>query len=396
MPANNTWGLLPADIQALLLRREWQNETNRKARLLHQRPWPIRVNLKPPRGNSVIADLTHFQQFVHAWQQVAHPQQVTWQQVTYRTLSTQRLPTTLVLATLTELMHFLGGDAYQDYQRWQQGIKPLLAFNDALYPALVAHFNRLQNMDKQTIDKLITVLPQLHPKWGQGYYLRALPLVGVDTKFVETQQSLLTALLDSLHNNAVSAAGGLLPWLGCLEAPTDWLGVRPLCPHAQQQLGGLPLLQLPSHVLVNTPLPSKRILIVENKQAGLALPPLADTIAVFAGGLNVAWVKAAWLRDKQVGYWGDIDTWGLAILSEVRKWLPHVCALMMDKDTLLQHRIQLTHEPTPTLVHPENLTPEETDLFDALTQGQWTGSRLEQEYLHADYIATMLQRWVAA
>ncbi len=272
----------------------------------------------------------------------------------------------------------------------------LVAFNKKLYPALVAHFNRLEKMDKQTIDKLVTVLPQLHPKCGQGYYLRALPLIGVDTKFVETQQTLLTALLDSLHEKTVSAAGGLLSWLGCLEAPTDWLGVRPLCPHAQQQLGRLPILQLPSDVLINTSLPSKRILIVENKQSGLALPPLADTIAVFGGGLNVAWVKAVWLRDKQVGYWGDIDTWGLAILSEVRKWLPHVCALMMDKDTLLTHRTQITHEPTPAPVCPENLTAEEMALFDALTQGEWAESRLEQEYLHADYIATTLQHWIAA
>ncbi len=119
------WGLLPTDIQPLLLKREWQNETNRKARLLHQRPWPIRVNLKPPSGNNATTDLAHFQQFVQAWQQYSYPQQVKWQQVTYRALSTQHIPTTLVLANITELMHFLEGDAYQCYQRWQQRIKPL-------------------------------------------------------------------------------------------------------------------------------------------------------------------------------------------------------------------------------------------------------------------------------
>jgi hypothetical protein len=130
-------------------------------------------------------------------------------------------------------------------------------------------------------------LAQLKPGLGRDNYLRALPLTGVDTKFVELHLALLTELADALHPGTVSAAGGLLAWLGCRAVPCDWLYVRPLCEDTRRALGGIDLLQLSTATLLATPLPGRRVLIVENVAAGYALPRLPGTIAVFGGPLSL-------------------------------------------------------------------------------------------------------------
>jgi hypothetical protein len=47
---------------------------------------------------------------------------------------------------------------------------------------------------------------------------------------------------------------------------------------------------------------------------------------------------AAWLRECEVLYWGDIDTHGFRILDQLRAVHPHVESVLMDEETLLAHR----------------------------------------------------------
>ena len=53
-----------------------------------------------------------------------------------------------------------------------------------------------------------------------------------------------------------------------------------------------------------------------------------------------------WLQSVSVVYWGDIDTYGLAILARARRVLRgSVQSVAMDEATLLAHRELWTHEP---------------------------------------------------
>ncbi len=168
-------------------------------------------------------------------------------------------------------------------------MSPLLMLVDetrrpALYRALVRRLEQLENLTEYDSQLLAMVIPQLDEGMGGGCYLRALPLNGVDTKFVETQHVLVSQLLDVVHDGALSEAGGLYPWLGCQENPRGWLVVKPLCARTRAALGGLSVLQLPVQDILDRGLPAKRILVVENLQSGLALPELPDTIAIAGGG----------------------------------------------------------------------------------------------------------------
>jgi len=313
------WGLLPKAVVAEIERREWLHGLNLRARLGGERPFPLRLPLKAPTQEQALTDLEHFRAFIASWKAWPHPRQLEWQSRKYQRLGEHAVPIALRIDSMPDLIAVLGPAAEARSRRWQERMHPLLALDPRLATALLKHLDAIESMTVDHALMVAQVLPQLLPGLGQSAFLRALPLQDVDTKFVEEHAVLLADLLDCLHANAVTTTGGLLAWLDCCANPGGWLQVRPLCRQSRERLAGLPLLQLDTQTLRESPLPAARILIVENKQSGYALPELDDTIAVFGGGRNTAWMEADWLRTKRIGYWGDIDSWGFAILSEARQ-----------------------------------------------------------------------------
>lgn len=254
--------------------------------------------------------MSHFQRFIEEWR--AFPQQkfVIWEKVNYRDLSEQQIPRFLHVENVQDLIELLGSQAAARRQTWEDNMSPLLQIDEALYPALVKHLETIETLTVAEAKLLANLIPQLFPGMGKGLYLRALPLVGVDTKFVENHEKLIADLLDSIHCNDISTSGNLRTWLGCLLNPKGWLTVRPLCPQTLIAMGGFPLLQTTGDLLTEHALPTSNILVIENMQSGLGLPEMADTIAVMGGGKNIGWMKAEWLKTRNCAYWGDIDTWG--------------------------------------------------------------------------------------
>ncbi len=294
------WGLLPDEVRDKLRAKEWDHTQHLKKRLLGERPFPITINLRPPSGRQALEDLAGFHAFIDAWQLWPKQSQLSWQKIQYAQLGEKRVPSQLTLGAIQALIEFIGGDAEKRSQQWQQRISPILGVSDKLYPALIKQLKKIGSLSLEEAQMIAQILPQLSQGVGRGGYLRALPLIGVDTKFMETHQSLITPLLDVLHDGAISEYGGLMAWLDCIEVPGDWLLVRPLCSATTQAMGGLSILRVPSETLLSTPLPGERLIVVENDQSGYALPALPNTIAVIGGGRNLAWMAARWLRQKKL------------------------------------------------------------------------------------------------
>ncbi len=388
------WGLLPSDVRALVLKREWDNEAGLKARLLNRKPFPIRIGLKPPAGRSAIADMGHYQQFIGEWRSYSPQKNIQWESRRYKVLSEQVVPKFFILENIKELIELVGLEALHRSEKWMKNMSPLLSVNESLYPVLVKHLKIFESIPPSDAELLSSLVTQLSAQMGAGLYLRALPLVGVDTKFLENYRVLVSDILDVLHDGEITASGGLTRWLGCLENPGGWFTVRPLCERVKSDMGGFPVMQLHNDVLREHALPANNILVVENIQSGLGLPLLKDTIAISGGGKNVSWMDANWLKFRHVAYWGDIDTWGLSILSDVRSRLPSVKAMMMDAQTLNHHEARMVDEPTSLEKLPGFLTASEAQIFSDLKAGNYSGSRLEQERLSPDYIRIKLEAWV--
>ncbi|MGH8550082.1 MAG: DUF3322 domain-containing protein [Methylococcales bacterium] len=388
-----TWGLLPADVVAEIERREWQNSRNLRARLCGERSLPLRIALKAPTGEQALADLEHFRLFIANWKNWPHPNQLHWQRRKYQRLGEHEVPVALQIDSMPELIALLGPQAETRSRGWKRRMGPLLAMDSRLSKALLKNLDTIESMSEDDAVLLAKALPQLRPDMGLGLFLRALPLEHVDTKFVEDHAALLSDLLDCWYDGAVTRSGGLLDWLDCRENPRGWLQVRPLCQRSRERLAGLALLQLDMQTLREYPLPSTRILVVENYQSGYALPDLDDTIAVFGGGANIAWMDADWLRTRQIGYWGDIDSSGLTFLSTARRQQTHLQALMMDKDTLLKHQNRMVDD-TDCKPLPAHLTEAEQQLFEDLRNRFYGKTRLEQERLAPDYVFRHLSVWL--
>jgi hypothetical protein len=123
------------------------------------------------------------------------------------------------------------------------------------------------------------------------------------------------------------------------------------------------------------------VYIIENEITYLAFPPVPDAIALFGGGYAVSAVESLdWLADRQLNYWGDIDTHGFAILDRLRHRVPHTRSLLMDRGTLLAHESQWVREPAPVVARLDHLHPEEADLYRDLVEDTLGETvRLEQE-----------------
>ena len=387
------WGLLPDDARAMLRQKEWEHPRHLRQRLLGERPFPITVNLRPPTGKQALDDVVGFHGFVNEWRAWSRQAQLEWKHIQYAQLGEHRMPAVFTLGSIQELVEFLGDDAVKRSQRWQQLLTPILEVNQNLYPVLIRQLNTLEALRDHEANMIAQLLPQLVRGMGQGCYVRALPVCGVDTKFLETHQSLIASLLDEMHGGDVSGRGGLLAWLECIATPNDWLWVRPLSAKTRKALGGIPVLRIPTEVLLATALPGERILVVENEQPGYALPELVGTVAVFGGGRNLAWMDAPWLRHRHVGYWGDLDSWGFVFLADARKRQPHVESLLMGRETLLQHRQRMVEEPDPYPGVPEHLTEPEQQLYLEIRDGWYGNSRLEQERISGDVVRACLSRW---
>lgn len=391
---------MPEQAVALARKRYWENRQILKALMIGERSFPLHIPLKPPSARQAMENLDHYRVWIECWKRFAMPDLLNWKTVVFRQLGQQQLPSRITIGSFQQLTKFCGSAAISQSARWQANMLPLLQRyrHEQVYPILIRHIETVEDLGNSDAELLANVLPQLRRGLGAGGYLRALPLKGVDTKFVETYAGLIEALLDAVHEGEVSACGGLYPWLDCLPGPRGLAQgvpvVRPLSPGTRDAYQGLPLFQLSADLLRQHELPATNILVVENLQSGLALPDLGDTIAVIGGGRNVSWMDASWLATRRVGYWGDIDTWGLSILSDARSSQTTLEPLMMDLATLKAHEERMVQEPEPLSTLPTQLTSQEQQLFLDLAAGRFLSTRLEQERVSSDFVSSALETWL--
>lgn len=388
------WGRLPETLRQKLQALEWQQRRHWRDRLTGQRPFPIRLPLKPPNGKQALQQLSHYQDFIHSWRDWPGPGCVSYLTRQLATLGEQQLPQQLQLRDLDEFIAFLGGEAQRQWQHWQNVLAPLQALDSRLVDALYHRLDLLDSLDLQTAETCAHLLPQLQADSGRGLYLRALPVQGIDTKFIETHLNLLAHLSAALHPELDGSSDALMNWLGCQTPPSDWLFIRVLDSKLQAVLGGFANLRLPATALRHAALPGKNVLIVENLTSGYALPALPDTVAICGAGANLGWTNATWIQHRKLAYWGDLDTWGLHYLATVRQNQPHVQALLMDKCTLQNHKQHMAlHKPAHP--HPpDGLSREEQALYQDLLEQQYGAAGLEQEFIKQDRVQQALQRWL--
>lgn len=382
------------------LARQWQRSDWREAHLLAGAgAWPLHLSIGAPTAHSFQHASPALRQHLQAWQAITDhgPGSVQWAPRSYRG-GAAPLPVPLhwTLERPSEAMAAIvrfAGREHASVAADHQALAAVLAQADVCFHRLLLRRPGLwRHLPPDQVIVATRVALQLAPGCAGGRPLRALAVAGNDSKFFERHDSLLKALLDQRFGGQASRQG-LTAFLGASPEGEHWVLVAPLAD------GLLPFRRqrVTTTELQAVALPARRILLVENERSLHQLPwPVPDTIAILGSGLNLAWLAAAWLQERDVAYWGDLDTWGLAMLATARRHLPQLHALLMDRATFDDHAPLAVVEPRPCDAPwpPAALQPHEAALAQhlmALDKG-----RLEQEFLPAPRVAAALARWTHA
>jgi hypothetical protein len=384
----------PADLRAQV-QRLWDRGDLLRAAVTDAGPRPLRLNLKAP----LASDLSDRFEAVRDWVRAiaGTPQvRIEWREWNHRVQGVQRLPAAVWLDTQQDALAFIGkvGQAQRLEVLWQH--------TAATQPALLAWLFRrpIQALDlADRWERLLAVVAwlQAHPR--PGVYLRQVDVPGVDSKFIEAHRGVLTELLDlALPAEAVErGAGGVAQFtrrFGFLDKPVR-IRFRLLDPALPSLPGceGLPDITLDAASFAALALPVERVFVTENQTNFLAFPPAAAAMVVFGAGYGwEALARAAWLHRCRLHYWGDIDTHGFAILDQLRGYFPHAASFLMDRQTLLAHRLHWGQEPDPARHDLSRLTPAEAAVHDDLRFDRHQPRlRLEQERVGFGWVNARLR-----
>ena len=318
----------------------------------------------------------------------------------HRVLGNNALPDEVWLDTLDAVLAMLGKQ--KDARRFAELVQTTRQFHDGLLSWLAKRpLTALELLDAWP--RLISVVAwlQAHPR--PGIYLRQVDLPGVDSKFIEAYRSVLSELFDLvLPAAAVDASatglGGFCRRYGFRDKPLRIrfrlldASLRPASGHCILNAVEDQDITLTQADFEQLDLPVQRAFITENEINFLAFPPTPGSLVIFGAGYGFeALAGAAWLRQCEMSYWGDIDTHGFAILDQLRAQFPHARSLLMDRATLLAHAQQWGDEAQPLLRDLPRLTPDEAAVFNDLRDNRLrVGVRLEQERIGYAWVLAAL------
>lgn len=376
----------PEDIRAKALKL-WESNRVQRAHLegLSLFPWELPI---PKPSAKELAD--GFPQLRTAIQQLEKGAKTTtdggyrleYAQVNHRRLGNQSIPRKVIVASLDDYLHLTGKRRQHERFREIAGLvlteRPELKAMLCRRPALLLDY-------AADWPRLLAVCRYFQTNPRPGLYMRQLDIPGVDTKFIETRRAIIADLLTSiLPAEAVKATSRGLSDRGFaerfgLKVEPDLIRFRML----DGDLAGATDLSVPLPELASLPVRPKRVFITENKMNGLSFPRCPDSLVIFGLGYGASSLAGVpWLRDAQVYYWGDIDTHGFAILSQLREFFPGINSFLMDERTLLVHKELWGREDAGQRFtkNLERLSTQENALFQALRNDHWgQGIRLEQE-----------------
>jgi hypothetical protein len=371
------------DLRSKLMAR-WDAGDLLAEALVPRNRFPLRLTIKSPSSNELGTHFSAAQDWVQSLVKAVKQTALTleWHEVNHRQLGRNKLPKALLLPSLLVTVQWLGKS--KELQLFLQQADTLLSTFPHLQPWVLKNSHSLLN-EKDNLPRLMAILAWIKANPMPGIYLRQLSLPGIDTKFIEQHKKLLANWLDLelAPEFILSEHRGTNQFetrYGFKEKPAQ---IRFRILDKEFYLYGLSDLTLTAEAFCCLNLAINTVFITENDINGLVFPDVHAAIVLFGRGYGFDFLKHAhWLKNKQVIYWGDIDTHGFAILNQCRHYLPQAKSLLMDKETLLNHRSHWTQEPKPTHAELKHLTDEESELYIALKNNQYGDHvRLEQEFV---------------
>lgn len=382
---------------AAILRKRW-DRGQYVSGLAAGHPWEaICLPVRSPTAADVLARLDDVRRWLAKWERDSvgpggRPRLRTeYRTVTSRAVGANQLPARAWVDTPEQLCELIGAGAERC------ALEEVLALTQRSLPVLrqwVVDHPLAAIANRPIWERVLATLEWAGAHDTASLYLRQLDVEGVDTKFVERNAKLLEQLLAILSPGRVDpTAPDVARRLGFRPRPgyvrLRFLGPQPQWPAAVSEA------RLRADELAGAGVVATTVFIVENEVSYLAFPAVPAGVAMFGSGYALEPAHAGeWLEGKQLVYWGDIDTHGLAILDNLRRRYPAVTSILMDAPTLLAHPRQWATEAVPTRRDLPHLSPSEAALYRDLVEDRYGRAvRLEQERVRFSLVREALQPW---
>lgn len=321
--------------------------------------------LHPPTEATMSRSPEAVAAWVREWQLLATIDgvQVRWADRVWRAHGAQRLPERATASPVA--MARLAGQA----DTWDRAVAAASLVVDAwlgvdLTAAIQATARKLGALAEPDVVRLLAVLAWLATHPASGLWERELPVADVHTKWLERNRTLVEPLITAITGHDGSG----------LRRTEVRFRVRVLDPAI---LPGTDDFSVDLPGLQRLPVAPARVLICENATTLGTPPSLPSMMAIHGMGFaapNLA--EVGWIRDAEVSYWGDLDTYGFQILGQLRAALPGTTSVLMDAATWRAHERYCVDEPRPFRGEIGYLTSAE---LDALALARAGDRRLEQE-----------------
>ncbi len=363
---------------------QWEKGRFLKALASEEDLFPFEIVIKGPSSTEMIDDFDTVRTWIRDVRTGCEKSklQLVLKEINHRQLGRNFIPYKIIFSDITELSGFLGKKT--ELRIFQEGLFRLgESFPELVSWALQYPFELINKITD--LDRLVSVVRWRlqHPR--PGIFLRQLSLPGVDTKFIESHRKLLGQWMDILLdkgqiNEQFSGIGKFEQRYGFLQKPEM---VRFRLTDPELKIGSFSDLSVRADEFALMELPVRYIFIIENDITALSFPPVKESLIIFGRGYNFDHlVQALWLKGKELWYWGDIDTHGFAILNQFRTCFPTVNSFLMDRETLMSHRVHWGKEKTPVNAGLLKLSREELHLYDDLRSNIIEENlRLEQEFI---------------
>jgi hypothetical protein len=372
-----------------VLRKRWDRGSYLQAHAAGEAWAPVTLPVKGPSASDLLGQLDTCRRWIERFAREARVFNVEYRTVQSRHLGANQLPARVRVDSFEQLCRILGTS--EDVRSLDDLMARTQASSTPELTAWVARFP-LVALDNQPIwDQVLATVGWIrdHPA---PVYIRQIDLEGVDTKFVERNHRLLDQLLSlALPGSRVDdSASSFVRKFRFLEKP----GYTRLRMLDDAPLGYTEMTVRTDELAIKDPGVST-VFVVENEVTYLAFPRVPDAVVVFGSGFGLAGLaNVPWLHDKEIVYWGDIDTYGFDILDRLRSNFQEVRSILMDRETLLAHSRQWVTEPSPTNRPLAYLTAEEAALYRDLVEGVYGRAvRLEQERVRFSLIDRVLRPW---
>lgn len=307
---------------------------------------------------------------------------ITAQQNTRRTGS-HELPERIVFETIDDYLAFT--QQKREWKVFQENYEVLISTIPSLKEWAFQNCTFLTDTAIQWPDVLkVCQYFLLHPR--PNLYLRQLP-IEVHTKFIEENFTIIQSLLQFLIPDHIrDPKQQRFAERFYLRYDEPLIRIRML-DRDVPIIGHLSDISIPLSDFQKAEIPIKNIIITENKMNFLTLPAVKNAIAIWSGGgFNVSYLRdIAWMKDKDIFYWGDIDEHGFQILHQIRSYYAGVESLMMNKGVFETFKKSTVKGARNKAENLHLLTEEEAEMYREL-KAMDSGNRLEQEKIPQGYV----------